>query len=280
METSSPQVSVIISVYKDIEALRCILAGLERQTEKNFEILVTEDGEFPQLADYLQQQQETQQPLIHLTQTDDGFRKTRAVNRAIAAANAPYLAFLDGDCIPQPNFIKNHLRNAEHGRVCTGRKVNLGPKASQIVRKYPHLLPLLDNKLSYLLLLIPLHLDHVRGYETGLGGHLFQYFARKRHLGIMGCNWSCYKQDLYKINGYNEDLPGIGGEDDDLEWRFNGFDIHTKNLKFITPVYHLYHDSRRQDFNINITIMNANKAKQEYFCPNGITKNSQGNSTA
>ena len=267
--------SIIISVYKDIEALRCILAALERQTEKSFEIIVTEDGEFSDLSDYLTHQQETRKKIIHLTQKDDGFHKTRAVNRGIAAAHAPYVMFLDGDCCPQPTFVERHLANADHKRICTGRKVNLGPRASAIIRKLPVLTRLLDNKLIFLLLAIPLHIDRLRNFETGIGGRLMHHFARHRHLGIMGCNWSGFKEDLLSINGYNEDLPGIGGEDDDLEWRFNGLGIHTKNTKFLTPVYHLYHDSRRMDYEINIAIMNENKAKKQYRCLNGIVKPDQ-----
>ena len=39
-----PKASVIISVYKGVDELRCILWALERQSEKNIEIIKT-DGE-------------------------------------------------------------------------------------------------------------------------------------------------------------------------------------------------------------------------------------------
>jgi glycosyltransferase involved in cell wall biosynthesis len=270
MHANQPKASVIIAVYKDTQALRCILHGLEKQTEKNFEIIVAEDGEFAELTQYLSTQKDTTRPIIHLTQTDQGFRKTRAVNRGVATAHAPYVIFLDGDCIPHPQFVALHLAHAEKGRICTGRKVNLGPKASLWLRHAPSRIDLLINKFTFFLLAIPLHLDHIRNFETGLGGKLFHHFAKNRGLGIMGCNFSCFSEDMLKINGYNEDLPGIGGEDDDLEWRFNGLSVFTKNIKFLVPVYHLYHDSRRQDYEINARIMQENKAKQQYVCVNGL----------
>ncbi len=270
MRSNQPKASVIISVYKDTEALRSILQGLEHQTEKNFEIIVTEDGEFDELTQYLTTQKDTTRPVIHLTQPDQGFRKTRAVNRGVAAANADYVMFLDGDCIPHPQHVALHLAHAAKGRICTGRKVNLGPKVSAWIRLSPRRVKLLINKLIFFLLAIPLHLDHIRNFETGMGGKLFHHFAKNRYLGIMGCNFSCFKEDMIKINGYNEDLPGIGGEDDDLEWRFNGMNIFTKSIKFLAPVYHLYHDSRRLDFEINVRIMNENRAKKQFVCINGL----------
>ena len=262
--------SVIISVYKDIEALHSILLSLDNQSRQDFEIIVTEDGEDPAMAAFLAGQKDTSQPLTHLTQPDEGFRKTRAVNRAVAAAKSPYVIFIDGDCIVHPDFVAMHVENAEPGKVLTGRKVNLGPKVSKLVRRTPWLIKLLINKLSLFLLAIPLHLDHIRNFETGIGGRLMHHFARDRYLGIMGCNFSCYREDMLKINGYNEDLPGIGGEDDDLEWRFNGLDMFTKSIKFLAPVYHLYHDSRRMDYNINIAIMNENKANKQFVSEKGI----------
>ena len=38
-------VSVIVAVYKDIEALELIMKSLNYQTYRNFELVVAEDGE-------------------------------------------------------------------------------------------------------------------------------------------------------------------------------------------------------------------------------------------
>ena len=267
-----PKASVIISVYKDIVALNAILAGLARQSEQQFEIIVTEDGNSDDVKKYINNQRVTNKPLIHLSQEDNGFRKTKAVNRAIAAANADYVIFIDGDCIPHRHFVKRHLQNAERNRICTGRRVYLGPLISRIIRRLPGIMPLLENRFAYFLLALPLHLDHIRSYEVGFPSWLLHHFAQRRHLGIMGCNFSCHRADMYKINGYNEELPGAGGEDDDLEWRFNGLGMVTKNIKFQAAVYHLYHPVRRQQFNENIAIMQRNREKKAYICELGLSQ--------
>jgi glycosyltransferase involved in cell wall biosynthesis len=268
-----PKASVIISIYKDVEALHCILLALEWQTEKEFEVIVTEDGEDPTVANYINNRAPKSLKLRHLTQEDIGFRKTRAVNRAIACANADYLIFLDGDCIPHSHFVEMHLLHAEPLRVCTARRVHLGPKESEKIRKNPAAVLALESKLTVLRRVIGLHLDHIRNYELAFPSKLLHNLAKNRHLSIVGCNFACHKADMEKINGYNEELPGIGGEDCDLEWRFNGLGMFTKNIKFQAVTYHLHHESRRLDSAVNVEISRRNRENKQYYCPNGIRKN-------
>ena len=77
---------------------------------------------------------------------------------------------------------------------------------------------------------------------------------------------------MLKINGYDEDLPGAGGEDDDLGWRFEGLGVITKNVKFQAVVYHLHHPARRVLADVNATIMARNQSLNRYVCLNGIRK--------
>ena len=266
-----PKASVIISVYKDTEALNSVLNGLDRQTEQNFEIIVTEDCESDEMATFLADYK-TRNNFYHLTQPDDGWRKTLAVNRAIVSAKAKYLMFLDGDCIPNKNFVADHLATAEQGKFLTGRRVYLGPIFSKWLRKAPNLVSFLENRLIFLLLLIPLHFDKVRSYEVGLPSRFFQWLRGKKLVGVIGCNFSCYKEDMYAINGYNEDLPGVGAEDSDLQWRFEGLGMASKSVKFLIPVYHLYHEHLRHGYEDNLVIINKNRKANAYICKNGIVK--------
>ena len=42
--------SLIISVYKNTAALEAILHSLEKQTEQDFEVIISEDGEDEKMA--------------------------------------------------------------------------------------------------------------------------------------------------------------------------------------------------------------------------------------
>lgn len=77
---------------------------------------------------------------------------------------------------------------------------------------------------------------------------------------------------MLKINGYNEDLPGAGGEDDDLEWRFNEMGIVTRNIKFITPNYHLYHPDQSHNTELVQAVSRENKNNKQYYSLNDIVK--------
>jgi len=266
-----PKASVIIAVYKDTEALNNILLALDEQTEKNFEIIVTEDCQSDEMKNFLSGYLQRRN-FYHLTQIDDGWRKPLAVNRAIDFAHTNYLMFLDGDCIPDPNFVTLHLAQAEKGKFLTGRRVYLGPAFSKKIRQHPKLIHIIQRRLLFLLLILPLHLDKVRSYEVGLSSRFLQWLRGKKPVGIIGCNFSCYKKDLLAINGYNEDLKGVGGEDSDLQWRFEGLGMATKSVKFLIPVYHLFHNSNRQDSDINLQMSNENRKINAFVCKNGIKK--------
>ena len=271
MTNTKLKASVIISVYKDTEALNDILYALDNQTEKNFEVIVTEDCESEEMCTFLSDYKKRDN-FHHLTQLDDGWRKTLAENRAIASAASDYLMFLDGDCIPEEDFVALHLENAEKGKFLTGRRVYLGPLFSKFLRKTPSFIRVLQNRFIFFLFLIPMHLDKVRSYEVGLSSRFLQNIRGKKPVGIMGCNFSCYKKDMYAINGYNEDLKGIGAEDSDLQWRFEGLGMGTKSVKFLIPVYHLYHKHIRTGSNDNVAQIVENRKLKTFVCKNGIIK--------
>ncbi len=269
----APRATLIIPVYKDTAALACIFYALLRQTEQCFEVIIAEDDESAEMAAFIEKWRPKFIWFQHLTQEDDGFRKTVAVNRAIAVSQADYLIFLDGDCIPHADFINAHVQNSERGIICTGRRVDLGSRASQYMKEQPERFPLLENGLLYLLLAPLLHIDGIRSYEVGFPNRFFHRIAKNRYLGLMGCNFSCYKEAMVTINGYDEDYCGSGGEDDDLEWRFNGVGITTKNIKFLAPVYHLRAPQRRSSTQQNYDRLVKMREKNEmFYCQNGLDK--------
>lgn len=262
---------MIISVYKDAEALRCVLHGLSRQTEKDFEIIVAEDGEDPCMAKACSSFSGLK--VSHQTQADIGFRKALAVNRAIAAARSPYLIFLDGDCIPHRSFVRAHLENAQQGCVLAGRRLHLGPLYSKRLREDHGLLDRLESFTGLMTLVLPLHLDHVRNMELCRPSPILQKIFGGKDINIIGCNFSCFLKDMMSINGYDEALLGKGGEDDDLHWRFEGLGLRVLNRKFLLICYHLHHAALRMGVDTNVEQSKQNLAAGLFRCIDGIHKN-------
>lgn len=228
--------SVIISIYNNIDALRIILYALKLQSISDFEIIVSEDGCDAAVKQYITNIEPEYPNLIHLTQEDLGFRKNRALNRAIIAANSDYLVFIDGDCVPHPCFIESHSGNAEAGYICSGRRSEPGPRLSGLLLRHPSFYKAITNPLSYCCMTVPALIDDAKNYEAGLYSGVLHNITKAKQPGIVGCNFSCHREDLLRVNGFNEDYvhPAIG-EDADIEWRMRQVGARVKNIKFLAP---------------------------------------------
>lgn len=126
------KVSVIVAVYKDIEALKLIVASMRQQTYRNFELVIAEDNNSLKLKKYVEHINDID--VKHTSQKDKGIQKMRSLNNGILASTGEYLVFIDGDCIPYSTFIESHVKLSEGGYIISGRRVNLGPKYSAKLR--------------------------------------------------------------------------------------------------------------------------------------------------
>jgi len=273
--------TVIISIYNDVEALDLILKSLNTQTDSSFDIVISEDCQSKEIANYLKTYNMPIK-LVHINQPDNGWQKNIALNNAIRKSEGEYLIFLDGDIIPYSNFIQNHRKLAEQNRFLSGRRVELGSFFSSLIR---------SKKLSYrfiekfYLLLFPfLALDKARHIEEGIYLKKDSYLEKKinrkkkKKMMLVGCNFSCFKKDLEKINGFDEDYlsPSVG-EDVDLSWRFNYLGIRYKSVRYIANTFHLYHTRNWGDASEkNDKMMQEKIKKEQYICLNGLDKIKNG----
>lgn len=63
----------------------------------------------------------------------------------------------------------------------------------------------------------------------------------KKLSGIRGCNMSFFREDLVKVNGFEEKIQGWGREDSEIAVRLFNSGIGKKKLKFGGLTYHIYH---------------------------------------
>ena len=273
------KVSLIIAVYKDIEALDLIFQALKNQTYKNFEVIVVEDNNSDEMKYFLASVEGLD--IKHTFHEDLGIRKTRSINNGILVSEGEYLIFIDGDCIPYSTFIESHVRLAEPGYVVSGRRVNLGPAYSEKLRN-KSLSPAQLEK-SYLLRYPLIAIDAIEKHaEAGIRfspDSLYYKLViknKKKNVGLLGCNYSCFKKDMLSINGYDEGYPESSlGDDTDLEWRFKGFGLKIKSAKNIANQFHLYHKrTSRGDEGLarDMKKMIANQENQRFYCELGVDK--------
>ena len=246
------KISVIIAVYKDVEALELIIESLKQQTYKNFEVIIAEDGNSKEMQQFVASINGLD--IKHTTQEDIGVRKSDSQNNGIRISNGEYLIFIDGDCILYSDFIEKHLSVAAPLHIVSGRRVNLGPKYSQMLREKKITSQWLEKNFVKKYFDIAQDAKQEKHTEEGLRikpfGLIHQLLLRrKKELPLLGCNFSCYKKALYDINGFDESLGNSAyASDSDLEWRFKGLGYKIVSSKYIANQFHLFHKRKKGVF--------------------------------
>jgi Glycosyltransferases, probably involved in cell wall biogenesis len=229
-------VSLIISTYNRPEALAKVLAGVSRQTHLPGEILIADDGS-AQPTRSLIEKWKNQLPVAvhHIWHADAGFRKTIILNKAINAAQADYVVFLDGDCVPHAKFIADHEVLAQKGFWVQGRRSFV---KSNYVAEFD---PAATSIWQWLLL----------GRMSGafkairLPSPIVRRGTEQR--GLIGCNMGIWREDLVAVNGFDETYIGWGGEDSDIGSRLYHLGRPRKFVYGHAIVYHLDHPTLSRD---------------------------------
>jgi glycosyltransferase involved in cell wall biosynthesis len=266
--------SVIISFYNKTDVLKLVLSGFERQTRKDFEIIIADDGSNNLVVDELRQIIAGSEMLIkHVWHIDNGWQKNIILNKAIAEASADYIVFTDGDCIPHRHFIKEHMLAKNKNLVLTGRRVLLSRRVSESLTTKMVRRGYLEN------VLVPwMIIERFFGQGQFIENAFYLKFEcirkliNKKNKGLLGSHFSLHKEDLLAINGFDERylLPYVG-EDTDLEYRLRLNDCKFKHLKHLAIQYHVYH-ARLEHNETNLEIFNDNKNRAMAYTPFGINK--------
>ena len=258
-------VSVIIPFYNRLNFLSLVIAGFNRQSDADFELIIAEDNEDPKNSRAIQgfRSQFPQLTIRHISQPDIGFRKNKILNEATRVAHGELLIFIDGDCVPHRHFVRQHRLLAQPRTALAGRRVNLGPQATERLLQEPK-----PDQLSFRRLIFS---DSRRVEESLYFRWLPPYFNRPRSL--MGCNWSIHKSDLLTINGHDEEYQRASvGEDSDIDWRLLKAGVRLASVKFRAVVYHLYHTANynRDDIDFNMNLLREKQHQGKFVCMEGI----------
>lgn len=242
-EPATMRVTTIVTTYNSPKALHLCLQSLVAQGDRGFEIVVADDGsDVATRAVIAKVARETEIPLHHIWQEDDGFRAATIRNRAIAASSGDYLVFLDGDCIALADFIRVHKRLAEPSWFVTGRRSNLGPQVTErVLRAWP-MMPKTGRFGWFALALLRQATRPFHFLRVPLGP------LRKRTptawKRVYSCNLAVWRRDLEAVNGFDERYVGHGSEDTDLVIRLLRAGVRRKRGDVASIVLHLHHPRR------------------------------------
>jgi glycosyltransferase involved in cell wall biosynthesis len=239
-------ISVVVTTYNRPDALTSVVEACFSQDDLGFEIIIADDGSGHNTQQAIAAlQARSPVPLRHVWQEDQGFRAARARNLGTLAAQGAYIVFLDGDCVPQRNFISQHRRLAQPGYLVQGSRILLDEDATaRVLGQHVDLQALAAgeklawrrsgaiNKLLPLLMTLP-NLCRTR-----------RSFTWRR---IKSCNLAVWRADLELVNGFDETFLGWGYEDSDLVVRLFNAGVRRKDGAFATEVFHLWHQDNPRD---------------------------------
>ncbi|MFM2038292.1 MAG: hypothetical protein RL432_1231 [Bacteroidota bacterium] len=255
-------VSLIITVYKDYEALSLVLESVSRQSLIPQQIIVAHDtideGIQPIISSY-----STKLNIYHIDQVDTGFNKNRILNKAILASDHEYLVFIDGDCMLHHRFIEEHRKHLIQGIFTAGRRIDLDAKTSNLVRKFGL------QQLGFFRMLR----NRTKRVEEAfyVPSSIISSIKVPK---LLGCNMGWCKSDLIALNGFDMDytLPGYG-EDTDIEFRALRSGMTAKNMRWKALQYHLHHDrpDRETDISKSRILFERKREIGYFYCENGIS---------
>lgn len=233
-------ITVVVTTYNRPDALRLVLSALDLQTDKEFEVIVADDGSLNDTRMLIEQMSAIVSfPLMHAWQRDDGFRAARARNLAVKHSSGDYFLFLDGDCLPMPTWVQNHRSLAERRWAVVGNRVLLSDSYSDFVLKSDS--AVVAEGLGYWFeRLWNGDINRIQPLLTFPFPFWRRWFSKSWNK-LRSCNFGICREDFELVNGFDSSFCGWGLEDSDLAVRLMNAGVGVKLGYFSTPVLHLWH---------------------------------------
>jgi len=244
--------SLIICTYNWHEALALVLSSIASQSILPDEVIVADDGSDESTAKVIMKYTEIMPiPIVHSWQEDIECRIPRSRNRAIAKAKFEYIIMIDGDTVLHKDFVKDHKRVAKKEFYTQGSRVLLQSEFTknifkEDIFKAPYFFSS-DAKNKLNMLRIPII------------SKIVSYFKSQNINRIRGCNFSIFKDDIIKVNGFDEEITFWGREDSEFVQRLFNIGINKQQLKFSGIQYHLHHKERAHKLENDAILSNTIK---------------------
>jgi glycosyltransferase involved in cell wall biosynthesis len=257
--------SLVISIYNWPQALNITILSVMNQTIKPDEIVIADDGSSKETQELIKVWQlKLSIPVIHSWQEDIGFRLATSRNKAISKSSGDYIIMIDGDLVLHPKFIENHIQHCKKNQFTIGPRVMLNEDYSKKI--------LSESNAEFKVKARNISNNKKNIVNSTFLSNLFSY-KTKSFRQVRACNMACFKSDLIKVNGFNENFIGWGREDTELVVRLLNSNVVRKNIKFNANTLHIFHkENTRQRLAINDEILNKTIENNLKQCENGIDK--------
>jgi glycosyltransferase involved in cell wall biosynthesis len=261
--TQLPGVSLIVSTYNWPEALNLCLLSISKQTLLPDEVIIADDGSSDETLKLIEKHKRNfPVPIIHIWQPDEGFQLSKIRNKAIAASSQKYIVQIDGDLILEAHFIEDHM---------AFRKENTFVSGSRVIMKSELSKKLVELEKSKVNLTSSGLLNKFNGLRLPFLSRRMDNYRQEDIYYLRGCNMAFWRNDLVKVNGYNEAFLGWGREDNEIGLRLIHSGVRKRIIKFSGIVFHIFHQEKtRHGLNINDELMQLTATKKLSRCEIGL----------
>jgi len=246
-------VSIIISSYNQNNTIKKTLNFISKEAlAKNYKIqvIVADDGSKTKncldlMQNFSKYKNNSNLILNFVWQQDQGFRLAKSRNNGLLLAESKNIIFIDGDCIPNFNFIEEHLKiiNSEYN-VCVGsRSYRPSLESSQITSNEYKKFRLKEKMENYT---INTKIKSSMSWRSVIG----------RNFSFSQTNPPVY---------FDERIVGWGFEDNDFALQL--FIKDNKNITFNIKANVIQYDNLD---NCNDLFININQQKIAYTQANGL----------
>lgn len=268
------EISVIVSTYNAERWLEKVLWGFEMQKFRAFELIVADDGSNEKTRELITRLSAVlTYPILHVWQEDEGFQKSRILNKALLACNAPYVVMTDGDCIPRNDFLTIHFDKRRQGCFLSGGYFMLPMSTSELISTHD-----IQNQRCFNRSWLVKHgvgQSH-KNLKLSAKGRLSELLNRLTPTKATwnGHNASGWLADILAVNGFDERMQ-YGGQDRELGERLVNYGIKGLQIRYSAICIHLDHKrgyKTPESLKKNRAIRDATVRDKSVFTPFGIKK--------
>jgi glycosyltransferase involved in cell wall biosynthesis len=257
------KITVVVTTYNRPDFLGKVLEGYQHQRRFPDELVVADDGSGPATKEVVDAyRRRSCFPVLHAWQEDIGVRECHVRNLATRQSSGDYVIYTDGDCIPGPWFVRDHEVLAAPGWFVQGRRFMVQAKGNAEVtgRERGHQLLWLWLRGG---IRKPHHVLHIPGLA----------FRRRNATRVRACNLAVWREDVNRINGWNEKFVGYWRQDSEFVVRLLRAGVKRKDALFSTALFHLHHSKPlvQEDLDRNTKLLEA-AWSGPIFVPEGLVQ--------
>jgi len=257
--TIKDNITIVIPLFNQ-RMFNLVLEGFCLQTNSNYKLIIVSDGGEDFTQTIIKYVDKIDLEYYYLYSPPNSFCAGSARNLGAFLTETERVVFLDGDCIPSPNFVK-------HSSIYKSERMIIAGVRNRI--RLDQQMDLTDiSKLSTIATdcddryLTEPEWRKKRSYEITMmesGGHTYPYYCHSFSI-------NCLTNDFKLINGFSCSYHDFSGEDQDLAVRLCKLKGYTTLLDRKIVCYHLDHDTSKLARNIHelsLTESNPNPIRDQ-----------------